>query len=286
MALNLVYPLKKGTYKRVRGFASHVKYNPGTWYGIDDGCKTGTIFYAPEAGKVSHAFKQRTGGGWNFRFNITKYKGWFMWFAHCSAIPPNGKSFKRGQALARTGATGGVTGPHLHHSLMQGSVPRNSDNKNVVKWGQVATYLTKAQKTKICKDLLGRNCSSTAYKLKLTREGLLNRAYGGIAANFKRMKTAEAKLKSANAKVTSLSKIVAQQAAQLKTLAGQIQELQDDVRELPTQAQVDELREELKDCQEPPPPPPDTGDGDIEDPVKDIFKTIWRWLNTDIFGSK
>lgn len=143
MALNLVYPLKKGTYYRVRGFASHEKWNPGTWYGVDEGCKVGTKLYAVEAGKVSHAFKPPStdkGGGWNFRLNLTKYPGWFLWYAHCSAVPKNGARYSRGQELGRSGATGGVTGPHLHYSLMQGSTPRDPDSKSVVNWGEVDMY--------------------------------------------------------------------------------------------------------------------------------------------------
>ena len=135
MSLNLVYPLKKGTYRRVRGYASHVRYNPGTWYGIDEACKTGTPLIASESGRISHSVKQRTGGGYNFRLNFTKYKGWFMWYAHNSVIPTNGKIVKRGQVIGKSGATGGVSGPHLHFSLMQGSVPKDPDNKNVVQWG-------------------------------------------------------------------------------------------------------------------------------------------------------
>ena len=84
MALNLVYPLKRGTYHRVRGFSAHVRSNPGTWYGIDEGCKTGTPLYAVGDGKVSHVQKISTDGGWNFRLNLTKYPGWFVWYAHPS----------------------------------------------------------------------------------------------------------------------------------------------------------------------------------------------------------
>jgi len=152
MALNLVYPLKKGTYRRVRGYASHEKWNPGTWYGIDDGCIKGTPIYAVESGKVSHSVKQTTGGGWNFRLNLTKYPGWFYWYAHCSSIPRNyrasKKTFKKGQIIARSGTSGGDSGyvaPHLHHSLLNKRVPKNVENKNVVKWVQVDPMADKVE---------------------------------------------------------------------------------------------------------------------------------------------
>ena len=112
MALQLVYPLKRGTYRRVRGFSAHVRSHPGTWYGIDEGCKTGTPLYAVGDGKVSHAQKISTGGGWNFRLNLTKYPGWFVWYAHCSSIPSNGKTYTIGQVIGKTGATGGVSVPY------------------------------------------------------------------------------------------------------------------------------------------------------------------------------
>lgn len=147
MALNLIYPLKKGTYRRVRGFASHVKHNPGTWYGIDDGCKVGTPLIASESGRISHSFKRSTGGGWSFILNFTKYPGWSMWYAHCSSIPGNTKLFKKGQVIGKSGATGGVSGPHLHYSIFHKEggylVPKDPDSKSVVKWGQVTDMIDK-----------------------------------------------------------------------------------------------------------------------------------------------
>lgn len=191
MALNLLYPLKKGTYHIVRGYASHVKHNPGTWYGDDDSCKIGTQGYAEEDGYISLAFKRKTGGGWSFLLNFTKYPGWGSWHAHCSWIPKNGDKFKRGQKMFKTGATGDVDGAHLHHSLLHREGPylvaKNLDSKSVVKWEHRPMYLTKTQKTKICRDLLGRKCSSASYKAKLTREDLMNRAYKEISSNLKKL---------------------------------------------------------------------------------------------------
>ena len=138
MALQLVYPLKKGTYHRVRGFNAH-KIG---WKGIDDGCKVGTPLRAEGAGRVSHRQKISIGGGWNFRLNLTKYPGWFVWYAHCSSIPLNGRVFKKGQIIGKSGNTGGSTGPHLHHSLIQGFTPRNPDSKSVVKWEEEVEEVT------------------------------------------------------------------------------------------------------------------------------------------------
>lgn len=137
MALNLSPLLKKGTYHRVRGVQDHLddpnrpKYS---WPGIDDGAVVGTQGYAPDDGKTSHWEKKITGGGWNFRFNLTKYPGWFFWLGHNSQIPLNNKTFKRGDKMFKTGKTGGVP-PHLHYSLLYKGTPKDPDNPNVVKWG-------------------------------------------------------------------------------------------------------------------------------------------------------
>ncbi len=133
MALELLYPLKPGSYYRVRGYQDHVNSGTGPWYGIDDGCLVGTELVAVEAGVISNVEKKTVGGGWSFRLNLSKYPGWFCWYAHCSALPAAGK-VSRGQVIARSGATGSVTGPHLHHSLIQDSKIRNNDSPAVVRW--------------------------------------------------------------------------------------------------------------------------------------------------------
>jgi len=145
MALNLIYPLKKGTYHRVRDYQGHVKANAGPWFGIDDGCKVGTPIYAVTGGKISHAVKQSSGGGWNFRLNFSKYPGWFYWYAHDSQIPFNGKVFKAGQIIGKSGATGWVSGPHLHHSLLYKGVPKDQA-KNVTWVKEVDMYTEKPKK--------------------------------------------------------------------------------------------------------------------------------------------
>src|SRR3990167_4558307 len=129
--LNFHPLLKKGTFHRVRGFQAHVKSHPGSWYGIDDGCVVGTQGYAPEDGKVTNKQKISTGGGWNFRFYPTKYPAYFFWLAHNSALPTK-TTYKRGEKMFKTGATGGVDGPHLHYSLLKGTTPLDPDK--VVKW--------------------------------------------------------------------------------------------------------------------------------------------------------
>ena len=280
MALSLVYPLKKGTYHRVRGFAAHVRDNPGTWYGIDEGCVVGTPLYACDDGKVSHTQKISYGGGWNFRLNLTKYPGWFIWYAHCSSIPSNGKVYKDSQVIGKSGNTGKVSGPHLHYSLMQGSTPRDPDNKSIVKWREVAMYLTKAQKRKICLDFLGRECSAASYAANLTYEGLIKRGYPEIASNYKKLNTYYKKSRDLEAKVAkmekdfdaALAKTAGDYQTAIENLSKEVYETRQDYHMARDEAV--ERTEELQMCEEKLKKALGGSQGPTE-PKKD--KDLWSW---------
>src|SRR4030042_2440405 len=117
MTLNLTKPLR-GNPRGSRGFVAHAQRHPGSWYGIDFAVDTGTELIACETGSISHSVKDTSGGGWCFILHFDKYPGWMAWYAHCSQIPNNGERFNRGQGIGRSGATGGVTGPPLHFSIL------------------------------------------------------------------------------------------------------------------------------------------------------------------------
>lgn len=54
-----------------------------------------------------------------------------VWYAHLSAeYVQNGQRVLKGQVLGRTGATGNVTGPHLHFGLVETDRYANRLNKN------------------------------------------------------------------------------------------------------------------------------------------------------------
>lgn len=84
--------------------------------GLDVAGVVGTPLLALEAGKVTYAGWRDNGGGNVCEVEIrpgTRYT-----FNHCSSVLVGvGQIVKKGQAIARIGATGAATGPHCHTSL-------------------------------------------------------------------------------------------------------------------------------------------------------------------------
>lgn len=83
--------------------------------GVDIGCPTGTPVYAPAPGMVV-AFTND--GSFGKAVCLRHADGWYTLYAHLSRIDvlPD-QLIERGQRLGRSGATGLVTGPHLHFQL-------------------------------------------------------------------------------------------------------------------------------------------------------------------------
>lgn len=83
--------------------------------GIDFACPTGTAVMAASNGKVWRAGDSK--GPWGTRV-ILQHSFGFTVYAHLSSvwIPP-GRGVMTGQLLGYSGATGNVTGPHLHFCL-------------------------------------------------------------------------------------------------------------------------------------------------------------------------
>ena len=270
MALNLTYPLKKGTYKRFRGFASHVKWNPGTWYGIDDSCVTGTPIIASEAGTISHAVRQSTGSGWNFRLNFSKYPGWFMWYAHCSSIPHTGRVVGKGQSIGKTGATGDVSGPHLHYSLMHGFVPKNPDNQNVVKWKKVDMYTEKPKKYSDGKPRSAKrwfDAFVTEFKRKKSNQSKVSILTKNVKLLSNRIVGLQTDLKDSDKEVSRQFNHIEKIEARIEVLEGKLESCQ-------------VLEGKLESCQDPSEEPVDSK----KDPVRTFIINIYKWLETHFTG--
>ncbi len=91
--------------------------------GIDYGASTGTPIYAADGGTVITAAYNSARGNYVV---INHGNGMQTWYQHCSAMYVSaGQTVSRGQNIAAVGATGIVTGPHLHFEVHVGGVPVN-----------------------------------------------------------------------------------------------------------------------------------------------------------------
>ncbi|EST35483.1 transglycosylase family protein, partial [Streptomyces roseochromogenus] len=97
-----------GTGYRVAG--SH--WSKGYHTGVDFLVPTGTSVQAAETGQVVAA---GWGGAYGYQVVIRHADGRYTQYAHLSAISVRiGQTVATGQRIGRSGATGNVTGPHLH----------------------------------------------------------------------------------------------------------------------------------------------------------------------------
>jgi murein DD-endopeptidase MepM/ murein hydrolase activator NlpD len=92
--------------------------------GIDLGDGTGTQAKAADCGKVDYIGWD--GGGYGNYVDIKHNNGLITRYAHLSQVQVKvGQPVKQGQTIALTGATGGVTGPHLHFETRPHGQPVN-----------------------------------------------------------------------------------------------------------------------------------------------------------------
>jgi len=112
-------PLKKGSYAKTSGFGPRTSPCAGCssyHQGQDLGVPTGNNVMAVADGKVIRAgISGSLSEGFGNLVVVDHGGGIHVYYPHLSEIKAKeGQKIKRGEVLGKSGATGGVTGPHLH----------------------------------------------------------------------------------------------------------------------------------------------------------------------------
>lgn len=102
--------------------ATYAQFGLNGHHGIDYGVDTNTNVYAAEAGTVlmsaNGVADQYTGNGVAGETIVIKGKTHEEWYLHLSKrLVRKGQQVKAGQLIGYSGATGYVTGPHLHFGM-------------------------------------------------------------------------------------------------------------------------------------------------------------------------
>jgi len=90
-------------------------WSTGWHTGLDFVVPTGTAVRAAASGTIINA---GWAGAYGNRIEIDCGNGYIVTYNHLSRIEVSSGSVKAGQKLARSGATGNITGPHLHFEVL------------------------------------------------------------------------------------------------------------------------------------------------------------------------
>ncbi|MEU2426863.1 transglycosylase family protein [Streptomyces sp. NPDC007851] len=113
---SLVAPVDAPIGTAYHAYGSH--WSKGYHTGVDFLAPTGSSVRAVEAGQVVTA---GWGGSYGYQVVIRHADGRYTQYGHLSAISVRaGQSVSTGQRIGRSGATGNVTGPHLHFEVRTG----------------------------------------------------------------------------------------------------------------------------------------------------------------------
>ncbi|WP_053663223.1 M23 family metallopeptidase [Streptomyces sp. MMG1121] len=93
-------------------------WSSGYHTGLDFAAPTGTLIKAVHGGTITEA---GWAGAYGYRTILTLDDGTELWFCHQSSINVSvGQKVSTGDVIGRIGATGNVTGPHLHLEVHPG----------------------------------------------------------------------------------------------------------------------------------------------------------------------
>lgn len=92
-------------------------WSSGHHTGLDFAAPTGTPVKAVGSGKITSA---GWSGAYGYRIVLELPDGTEIWYCHLSSMSVTGGSVGAGDTIGRVGATGNVTGPHLHLEVREG----------------------------------------------------------------------------------------------------------------------------------------------------------------------
>ncbi|MEU5250900.1 M23 family metallopeptidase [Streptomyces longwoodensis] len=100
-------------------------WSSGYHTGLDFAAPTGTLIKAVHSGTITEA---GWAGAYGYRTILTLDDGTELWFCHQSSISVSaGQKVGTGDVIGRVGATGNVTGPHLHLEVHPGGAATGID---------------------------------------------------------------------------------------------------------------------------------------------------------------
>ncbi|PZH14651.1 peptidase [Streptomyces sp. NTH33] len=110
------YTLPTSSYTVTSSFGqAGAMWSSGYHTGLDFAAPTGTLIKAVHSGTITEA---GWAGSYGYRTILTLDDGTELWFCHQSSISVNvGQKVSTGDVIGRVGATGNVTGPHLHFEV-------------------------------------------------------------------------------------------------------------------------------------------------------------------------
>ncbi|MFF3336184.1 M23 family metallopeptidase [Streptomyces sp. NPDC002888] len=113
------YTLPTSSYTITSTFGQAGSYwSSGYHTGLDFAAPTGTLIKAVHSGTITEA---GWAGSYGYRTILTLDDGTELWFAHQSSISVSvGQKVATGDVIGRVGATGNVTGAHLHLEVHPG----------------------------------------------------------------------------------------------------------------------------------------------------------------------
>jgi murein DD-endopeptidase MepM/ murein hydrolase activator NlpD len=120
----VVLPIDPGHYRLTAGFGQAGSRWSHRHTGLDFAAPVGTPIHAVMAGTVLAAARCTHGCAYGNLTEIDHGGGLHTWYAHQSAFLVHpGDHVTAGQVIGRVGATGNVTGPHVHLEVRIGGTP-------------------------------------------------------------------------------------------------------------------------------------------------------------------